>query len=50
MINDYRHRTLRHQLTPIHLRDEILIQLALMQYYDIITLLQHSIFQSIHRR
>ena len=32
--------------TPIHLRDEILIELALMQYYDIITSLPFSKYSS----
>ena len=32
--------------TPIHLRDEILIELALMQYYDIITTLPFSKYSS----
>ena len=32
--------------TPIHLRDEILIELALMQYYGIVTLLPKSKFSS----
>ena len=30
------------QPTPIHLRDEILVELALMQYYGIVTLLPNS--------
>ena len=28
--------------TPIHLRDEILVELALMQFYGIVTLLPNS--------
>ena len=31
---------------PIHLRDEILIELALLQYYNIITTLSHSKYSS----
>ena len=33
-------------ITPIHLRDELIIQLALMQYYDIITTLPFSKYSS----
>ena len=29
--------------TPIHLRDEFLVELALMQYYEIVILLPKSI-------
>ena len=32
--------------TPIHLKDELLIELALMQYYDIITTLPNSKYSS----
>ena len=32
--------------TPIHLRDEILVELALMQYYGIVTLLPNSKYSS----
>ena len=32
--------------TPIHLRDEILVELALMQYYGIVTLLPNSKYRS----
>ena len=32
--------------TPIHLRDEILVELALMQYYGIVTLLPNSRYSS----
>ena len=34
------------QLTPIPLRDEILVEVALMQYYGIVTLLPNSKFNS----
>ena len=33
-------------ITPIHLRDELIIELALMQYYDIITTLHFSKYSS----
>ena len=33
-------------ITPMHLRDELIIELALMQYYDIITTLPFSKFSS----
>ena len=33
-------------ITPIHLRDELIIELALMQYYDIITTLPFSKYSS----
>ena len=32
--------------TPIHLRDELFVELALMQYYNIITTLTHSKYSS----
>ena len=32
--------------TPIHLRDELIVELALMQYYDIITTLPFSRYSS----
>ena len=32
--------------TPIHLRDEILVELALMQYYGIVALLPNSKYSS----
>ena len=36
----------RNPPTPIHLRDEILVELALMQYYGIVTLLPNSKYSS----
>ena len=39
--------------TPIHLRDELLVELALLQYFNIITTLSHSKYSSpifVHRK
>ena len=33
-------------ITPIHLRDELLVELALMHYYNLITTLPHSNYSS----
>ena len=33
-------------ITPIHLRDELIIEITLMQYYDIITTLPFSKYSS----
>ena len=38
---------------PIHLRDEILVELAFLQYFNIITLISHSKYSSpvfVHRK
>jgi len=38
---------------PIHVRDEILVELALIQYFDIVTTLSHSKYSSpiiVHRK